>query len=292
VGSYSYAGEGIRIESDAGSGWTVVNNISMRHGISQRCYMNVRFKFANASAIFDIDDFALLGNTPSDPRTRYGIYGTGIIDNLSLRNFKQESVPYSIAINNSASRYDVQIQNISLSNCEHMFNFIGTSGDVSLLGKNAFKCTSAGTYNVWEQIDADVDVHDSTFITSSVGSVSLAGNISGSGRIVNHFDTISTKSGTTTINLAQENRTNTNEGALVATTFNLPTPSADGFRAHFSVLAAQALRIEPGAAQIIGLTDVAGDRISSSTIGDTVSLKYIGGDWYVQALYGTWADIN
>jgi hypothetical protein len=43
---------------------------------------------------------------------------------------------------------------------------------------------------------------------------------------------------------------------------------------------------------ILGLTSSAGDAISNSTVGNTVTLTYTAQGWVATAIYGTWADAN
>lgn len=78
----------------------------------------------------------------------------------------------------------------------------------------------------------------------------------------------------------------------------LPEASNEGIYYTFIVDAAGNMDIHPdGTDQIMGLTNGAGDRIRSSTPGDTVTLIASGTDkWFVSSIYetvgGGWADIN
>jgi hypothetical protein len=290
-GDRPYLGEGVRVETDTGDGWTVVNNISMRHGIIQRCFMHARYKFNSASAVVDIDDVAFLANTAAAPISTFCVYIEGVIDQFSMRGWKMEQIPYGIVVNNDDSnRYDLLISNMSCQNIAHALNFFGTAGRVTLLGKNSFRCSETGTYNVFENIDANVQVVSETFTSSSVGTVSLSGSIAGDGVIFNHFQKVLDKTAAYSIRMNEEGYIWTNDGAGAAVTFTLPDPPGDeGFRATFTVIEAFALRIEPGTKQIIGHTSAAGDRLSSATVGDSVTLVYVDGAWRVTAIAGAWA---
>lgn len=43
---------------------------------------------------------------------------------------------------------------------------------------------------------------------------------------------------------------------------------------------------------ILGLTNAAGDAISNSTVGNTITLVYTAQGWVNKSSYGTWADAN
>jgi hypothetical protein len=85
----------------------------------------------------------------------------------------------------------------------------------------------------------------------------------------------------------------TNEGASGARTRTLPS-AEPGMTESFYVEVAQPLYIDPAAGdQIHVLTDAVGDRISSSTPGDSICLVAVNHtDWAVCGMVGTWTDAN
>jgi len=85
-----------------------------------------------------------------------------------------------------------------------------------------------------------------------------------------------------------------NTGATDAVVFNLPA-SAVGMKVIFQLVETQDIDINPQATeQIYGLTNNAGDQISSdATIGHFVVLEcFVAGTWQPTASSGTWSDAN
>jgi hypothetical protein len=86
----------------------------------------------------------------------------------------------------------------------------------------------------------------------------------------------------------------TNYGASGAITYTLPA-AARGMIFRFGVASAQTLKVDPqNDDQIIGLTDVQGDKIASDmTIGTAITLVALDStNWLPIPSRGTWTDDN
>jgi|GEM_PF-3465808 len=96
--------------------------------------------------------------------------------------------------------------------------------------------------------------------------------------------------GPVNIEIADSGKTYYNSEAC---TFNLPA-CANGLVYTFVVAHASQITVHPdGTDRILILTDTNGDKITSSTPGDTVTLRGIGAIWYTEGVfpaYTDWAD--
>jgi hypothetical protein len=95
-----------------------------------------------------------------------------------------------------------------------------------------------------------------------------------------------------TLTRDQRNSTQTNLGAGAAKTLTLPQDAVAGDTFHFAVMAAQELRIDPGAAGAIyinGAKQTDDAYISADDEGESVTLVADGnGDWVARSAVGTW----
>ena len=290
LGNAGFA-SGIKIESDGGNGFTVINNVAIRDGIVQRCDKNIDLVFASASSGIHIENVAFL-DTQAAPLGTNGVYLSGVLDNLSIFNCKSEYLPACINVDNGGGdRAKITITDFrfTMKAGQFAFDIDGASVTMSLLGNiNAISTTASADW---------FDTHGGKTVCGSilVGISNITAWDGTDGAFYNHEQEIIPKTSAFSIKRIQENVIWTNEGASTAMTFTLPAASVqENFRAAFRVMAAQALRIDPdGTDQIIGLTNAGGDRISSSTIGETITLVSDGGtSWYVDKSYGTWSDID
>jgi len=282
---------GIKIESDGGNGFTVINNISISDGIVQRCDKDIDLVFATASSGVHLENVALL-DTQSAPLGTNGIYLTGVLDNLSIVNCKSEYLPTCVNVDNGTNPDRAKITvadfRFTMKAGQYAFNIEGSTVTLVLTNIDAF---STGASAAW------FNNHQGKTVCTNipVGISNITAWDGTDGAFYNHEQEIIPKTSAFSIKRIQENVIWTNAGAGAAATFTLPIAAAqENFRATFRVMAAQALRVDPdGTDQIIGLTDAGGDRISSSTIGDTIALVSDGvTSWFVDKSYGTWADIN
>jgi hypothetical protein len=289
AGNAAFA-SGIRVESDAGAGFTVINNISIANGIAQRSDKNIDLVFASASSGIHIENVALLDTAGAALGTN-GIYLSGVLDNLSIINCKSEYLPACINVDNGGgNRAKITITDFRFTMEAGNFALDIDGASVTLLLAN-IDATSTGASGAW------FDTHGGKTICSSIliGISNITAWDGTDGKFFNHEQEIIAKTTAFSIKRIQENAIWTNEGAGAAMTFTLPAASVQqGFRATFRVMAAQALRIDPdGTDQILVLTDAGGDRISSSTIGESITLVSDGGtSWYEDRSLGTWSDID
>ncbi len=144
--------------------------------------------------------------------------------------------------------------------------------------------------------DGDVDVVD----LDASGNVVVTGNTTVNGNLIGDGATqqygfvalpVDLSSAPVNIEIADSGKVYFNSEAQQA---NLP-PAAAGLRYTFVVAHASQITIHPdGADQIMHLSLGAGDKATSSTIGDTITLIAVGaGFWYVQSVYplaADWAD--
>jgi opacity protein-like surface antigen len=86
-----------------------------------------------------------------------------------------------------------------------------------------------------------------------------------------------------------------NYGATGQVTFDLPA-AVEGLTYTFVVSTEQSLKIKPAssASRIMGLTDANGNSITSSTVGNTITITATQpSEWFVEKYYGTgWSDTN
>jgi hypothetical protein len=85
-----------------------------------------------------------------------------------------------------------------------------------------------------------------------------------------------------------------NKGATAAITLTLPKGCEDGFTASFVERDAYNVSVDvyDTTYQIIGLTNAAGDKITSSAIANTITLMQSGVKFLPLSSHGTWADGN
>lgn len=289
-GATSDFASGIRIETDAGEGYTVFNNFAIRDGIAQRCTKNIDVVFASASNSFELSNVAMLDS--DTPKGTHGLYIEGICENLIITAVKSEKLPTHFEIaNTGTTRSSVAIVG---------WNFLLQNGDV------AMKIGSSNSRVTLKRIEGQIDSGTASLFGTMEGQIILEdepvrkgnGTISNwdgtSGTIQKVYRTRRDRTTGETIVRERENYTYTNEGASAVVTLVLPPAVQNNFRLRFVVAEAFELRVDPnGTDQIIGLTDAAGDRVSSSTVGDTLSLlSSSDGKWYVEGSRGTWSDIN
>jgi len=139
------------------------------------------------------------------------------------------------------------------------------------------------------------------------GAITATANINANGNIVGDGATQLTGAiaatqdftANDTLTIAEAGKVCTNAGAEGAVTLTLPEASTcKGLAYAFYVYTAQTFGVNPSDTQdqIIGLTNAAGDSITSSTVADSVKLTAIGDDtWGVDSIYPTntdWADAN
>jgi hypothetical protein len=110
---------------------------------------------------------------------------------------------------------------------------------------------------------------------------------------LNSFVTVYAVTTGETLTEVHSGRIVTNNGATGALTLNLPA-AAKGLHFIFSLAAAQSIVVDPqGTDQILVLTDMAGDEITSDTsIGTTVELVAVDDSkWLPIRKIGTWQDL-
>lgn len=96
-----------------------------------------------------------------------------------------------------------------------------------------------------------------------------------------------------TLTAAENGTLHTNKGATGTVVLTLP-PAVLGLHFYFAVLAAQALRIEPAAGEVIslpstGVPESADDYITADALRETVHLMCVEtGAWAVMGYTGTW----
>ena len=95
-----------------------------------------------------------------------------------------------------------------------------------------------------------------------------------------------------TLTASESGSVHTNLGSTGTVTLTLPTAPVQGTQFTFAVQAAQALRIDPGAATIRDDSGQTADRYkSANTIGATLTLVADGnGDWATIGKNGTWTE--
>lgn len=107
---------------------------------------------------------------------------------------------------------------------------------------------------------------------------------------VNLFSVVN-KTSTHTVLASETNTLFTNNGAVGAVTFDLPTAAA-GLRYMFAIHAAQTLTIDaPSGATIRNAASVSADSgtLADNTKGNYVSLVALNGtEWFVETIVGTW----
>ena len=106
-------------------------------------------------------------------------------------------------------------------------------------------------------------------------------------------ETVSAKTASYTLTAADQGIVLTTDGAAAELTFTVLDADA-GF--YFTVCNAESytVNVDPQSGdQVIGETNAAGDRIQSTTKGDTITLEAISGtEWVSRDGFGTWADAN
>lgn len=160
-----------------------------------------------------------------------------------------------------------------------------------------------GTTGIIDYTNFDVDTDGSMICTNIdasgtvtvTGATSLTGaSLTGDGATLQYGFValpVDGGSGPVNIEIADSGKVYFNSEAC---TFNLP-PAAAGLEYSFVVAHASQITIDPdGVDRILILTDTNGDKITSSTAGDTVTLYCVGaGIWYVKSIfpeYTDWAD--
>ncbi len=83
-----------------------------------------------------------------------------------------------------------------------------------------------------------------------------------------------------------------NHGAIGEVTYDLPE-AVEGLSYTFFVSANQTIKIRPASAasRIMGLTSTNGKSVTSSTVGDTITiLATQPSEWEISSSYGTWVE--
>lgn len=287
----NFAEDGIKVEGDAGYGFTVINNVQISNAIIQRCAKAANFTFATPSNIVRLENLAFL----SDVANTYDIYITGTCDNFTIDDCKSEDSKYFLYVDNGSStnRTGITARNIHTKNCVESFNLLGEKSYLTL-EKAYFISVNSGTYNVFKVIDGEVVVVDlMRSLQGSGTTLKMSTDISGTGIIRYLQRNVSDNTSNFTIRAHQDNYIFTNAGASGNITFTLPACSSvkDGFRVTFLVKAAQNIILSPsGTDQIMLLTNAGGNTIGNKIVGSTISLvSNSGGQWYVTGLTGNWS---
>ena len=168
----------------------------------------------------------------------------------------------------------------------HFFNAANSSGE-------SFTEADGDTYydkalNYWLTYDGSTWEHIWTSGSSDTGDYYTTGELNGK-LDINDYTT------TTTV-AAQDTYGGivTNSGASGAIVLTLPT-AVKGMNLRIQLTVAQDVDINPqNADQILGLTDAAGDAISSdASVGSYVNLiSFAAGQWSSAGSSGTWTDVN
>ncbi len=169
-----------------------------------------------------------------------------------------------------------------------------------VLGLMLFASTSFGSSKWYNSSGTNLGVKSDVKCGSGVSCSVVAGKVvitfpTGDGTST-HVGFLQSQAGTSTVDAGDLGITFCGGTILggYGTTVALPNAAlALGCRYTFVTTSGQSIVDTDGTDQIIGLTDVAGDKITNSTAGNSVTLESVGANsWAPVAIYGTWADGN
>jgi hypothetical protein len=179
--------------------------------------------------------------------------------------------------------------------------FTTTPGRVRVQGATIAQGSGHMTHAMW--VAGNGGGHDDVVISArevigsfpATSAISCSSDEKGVGVSYEARQFVTLSSATTTLTDGRFlGKTLTNEGAGAGRTVNLMAATAnmgDRWEFTFQVRAAQSLTIAPDAtSRIYPIAAAAGDAISSSTVGSSITLRAGGsGVWYVAAQTGAWA---
>jgi len=190
------------------------------------------------------------------------------------------------ANNHFISCYAYDSENSSGATADNGFGFV-EAGTGSVVSTKITNCIAKDFYaaaNYFPGIDLDLTA-------SLVGSSKIEADVP---YMMDYNVLASGTANTVTVLNAMSGKTFTNYGADSIVTYDLPTPTTTGLIFTFVVQDTDGIYIEPGAASIYYNSMSAGDRLTSTTLGDTVTLRSIdASNWGVVAIVpgnGSFAD--